>query len=72
MRLVYTEHPDIEVEIGDLPKTFRGEQVEVLDVIVPNKPESTGRVRVRHIDNDWEQEYFPGVIGAEWIEREDQ
>lgn len=72
MKLVYTDNPDIEVSLGDRPVLSRnGEQVEVCDIRKPHKPSSTGRVVIMYDDGQY-QEFFPSVIGAEWIEREDQ
>ena len=76
MRLIYTdgnraERPaGTDVQVGDEALTFRGEIVTVLGFTKPTHPGSTGRVAVG--DNDWRQEYFPSVIGAEWTDREDR
>jgi hypothetical protein len=43
---------------------------KVEHIIKPHKPASTGRVGLRYPNGDF-GEYFPNVIGAEWIERED-
>ena len=57
-----------EVMIGDAVTLRDGDVVTVKYITEPHKPSSTGRVGLveRNI------EYFPNVIGAEWIEREDQ
>jgi len=34
----------------------------------PHKPGSTGRVNVRSKLHGWEQEFYPSVVGAKWIE----
>lgn len=70
MRLVY-EKTGIEVKIGDKVKLSRGENVTVTRIVRPHKPESTGRVAVRY-KSGHKQEYFPVVVSAHWIEREDQ
>jgi hypothetical protein len=59
------------VKIGDEATTFRGEKVVVTGIHEPHKPQSTGRVAVRYGD-DTVREFFPGVIGASWINRNDQ
>jgi len=70
MKLVY-ETTGEEVKAGDRTETFRGEPCTVKYVVEPHKPSSTGRVCLEFSD-DWKHEYFPGVIGAKWIDREDR
>jgi hypothetical protein len=53
--------------VGDKYATFRGESVELIGMAQPRHAASTGRVRVM-FDDYSEGEYFPGVIGAKWIE----
>jgi hypothetical protein len=74
MKLVYENNPDVEVTVGDIVSTFRDEQVIIKYVTKPHKPSSTGRVGVQFVTDHPgnTQEYFPGVINAKWIEREDQ
>lgn len=71
MRLVYSVSKK-EVKIGDEVELRDGKYI--VDYITkPHKPSSTGRVGVKHKTKAVNTaEYFPGVIGAEWIEREDQ
>ncbi len=64
-RLVY-ESTGKAVSIGDKVKTFRGDTVTVLAVKPPRHSGSTGRVVVRFEDENFEQEFYPSVIGAEW------
>lgn len=72
MKLVY-EASGTEVKIGDEAILSRGERVVVTEITKPHKPESTGRVTVKgRRSNDFPQSYFPSVIGAKWVEREDQ
>ena len=67
MVLIYegTKEP---VKVDDIVKTFRGDVVRVVSFREPHKPSSTGRVYVKHDDHGWSSEYFPGVIGAKWVE----
>jgi hypothetical protein len=67
MKLVYSASSK-EVMIGDTVTLRDGEVVTVRYITEPHKPSSTGRVGLVEIST----EYFPNVIGAEWIEREDQ
>ncbi len=70
MRLVYTK-TGIEVKVGQTVKLSDGEMLEITGFLKPYTPYSSGRVVVRS-EESGERLYFPGVIGAEWIEREDQ
>ena len=74
MKLVYEKNPAFEVKVGDHAMTFRGDQVVVRGIVPPHKPSSTGRVLVHFAKEGPARicEYFPGVIGAKWVEREDQ
>ena len=79
MELVY-KATHLPVEIGDICALRDDIKVEVVGVQFPHKPSSTGRVFVMPIAEPHEEHgyrtgtlsYFPGVIGAEWINREDQ
>lgn len=66
MRLVY-ESTGEDVKAGDRTETFRGEPCTVKYIVEPHKSASTGRVCLEF--SDWKHEYFPGVIGAKWIDR---
>lgn len=76
MKLIY-ESTGAEVKVGDVAKTFRGEEVVISGFREPHKASSSGRVYVKPLNGrepyagapPWAtQEYFPGVIGARWIE----
>lgn len=67
MRLV-DEATQNEIKVGDIVKTFRGKSVTVEGMREPHKPSSTGRVTVRTLDGKQVREYFPGVIGAVWVD----
>lgn len=70
MRLIYSG-TDTEVKIGDIATLHNCERSVVVESIQrPHKPSSTGRINV--IIDGYPQSYFPSVINAEWIEREDQ
>lgn len=71
MRLVY-EDTNKEVRVGDIAATFRDESVLVKYITKPHKPSSTGRVGVSFLNEEHISEFFPSVINAKWIEREDQ
>lgn len=71
MRLVY-EKTGTEVKVGDVVTLRDGDEVKVTSIQPPHKPSSTGRVTVQIAPSDTEMSYFPAVIGAHWIEREDQ
>jgi hypothetical protein len=80
MRLVY-QHTNTEVKVGDLCRLSDGEWVKVSSFAKPHKPESSGKVNVLHgafdqerfvCDSELEDTYYVSIIGAEWVEREDQ
>lgn len=73
MKLIYS-NTKTEVQIGDVVRTHNHVALMTVKRITqPHKPGSTGRVYVRPIGEDrGGGEYFPSVIGAEWIERTDQ
>ena len=72
MRLVYDESGDAPVQIGD-PVIVSGTPYYVMSITEPHKPSSTGRVLCKAMTEEgWVCEWFPSVIGAKWIEREDQ
>jgi hypothetical protein len=71
MRLVYANSKE-EVKIGDVVRTFYGENVQVTNFEKPHHGGSTGRVYVKCADHVWQQVFYPSVVGAVWIEREDQ
>lgn len=75
MKLVYDDTGE-EVQVGDTARTFRGDEIRVAAVVLPAHGGSTGRVYVKYVD-DWmkpvnTREFFPSVIGATWVDREDQ
>ena len=71
MKLVYDKTND-EVKTGDLCTLRDGEKASVVRIEKPRHGGSTGRVFVKSNDSDWSQGFFPTVIGATWIEREDR
>ena len=70
MKLVYKSNGQ-EVKVGDTIKTNSGESVIVKYFAKPHKPASSGKITVQHTDGG-QREYYVGVIGAEWIDREDR
>jgi len=61
-----------EAVIGQEVTTFCGKKGTLTRIDKPHKPSSTGRVYIDDEDGNFMGEYFPGVIGGKWIEREDQ
>ena len=72
MRLIY-ESNQREVKTGDTVH-LDGNAYTVYSFSEPHKPASSGKVFIRPISNEngFSAEYYVGVIGAKWIEREDQ
>jgi len=73
MRLVYTSDDNTgkEVAKGDTVELSSGEMVTVDSIEKPRHGGSTGRVYIKY-ENGSIQGYYPSVVGAEWIEREDR
>lgn len=75
MRLVY-EATGEEVKVGDKVTTAGGEEVTVAHFAKPHKSSSSGKVTVEYkAESDSRfafREFYVSVIGAKWIEREDQ
>lgn len=70
MKLVYKATQQ-EVKVNDMVTIDSG-VVMIISIEKPRHGGSTGRVYVQHVGRRWQQGYYPVVIGAEWIEREDQ
>jgi hypothetical protein len=69
MRLVYNETGE-EVKIGDKVE-LNGVDYKVTFIIYPWNLCSNGRVEVKSDIGQFSR-YFPSVIGAYWIEKENQ
>ena len=69
MKLVYSINND-PVQLGDLVTLSDGTEVKIHYFRKPHKPESSGKVTVQ--EHGTTREYFVSVIGAKWIDREDQ
>jgi hypothetical protein len=71
MQLIY-EKTNEPVKTGDVAHTFDGEAVVVTGWRAPHHAGSTGRVYVRSMDDrGWETEFYPSVINAKWVGRDD-
>ena len=75
MRLVYMKDGS-EVKVGDIVQ-HEGQPWRVAFFRPPHKPASSGKVSIAPVTRDPDSmfgtcEYYVGVIGAEWIEREDR
>jgi hypothetical protein len=55
------------LKLGDAVETFRGERAILLGIAEPHKPASTGRVYIQFDGTTYAREFFPSVIGAEWV-----
>jgi deoxycytidine triphosphate deaminase len=69
MRLVYNDY-GYEVKVGDTVRLRDNETATVVRFDKPHKPSSSGKCIVSVKGRN--REYYVGVIGAEWIEREDR
>jgi hypothetical protein len=70
MRLVYQKNQQ-EVSVGDVVRVK-----EILYKVVhfnpPHQPASSGKVSIRLLGGTLQEQVYVGIIGAEWIEREDR
>lgn len=71
MKLVY-ESSGVEVKEGDEANLKDGKPVIVTSIEKPRHGGSTGRVHVRVAGTARNTGYYPSVIGAKWIDRDDQ
>lgn len=72
MRLIYEGSDNAPVKLGDTVHVD-GTPYYVMSIVKPHKPASTGRVLCKAMTEEaWVCEWYPSVIGAKWIEREDQ
>lgn len=71
MRLIY-QSTKAEVKVGDITHV-RNQPYVVTQIRQPHSPASTGRVCLRSMcERKYYFEYYPIVIGADWVEREDR
>ena len=72
MQLVYDWSVDAPVQVGDVVHV-RGIPYTILAIREPHKPSSTGRVICQSMTEEkWLTVWFPSVVKAHWIDREDQ
>jgi hypothetical protein len=72
MRLVYANDLNKEVKVGDVVH-ISGKPHYVVFFRKPHSPASSGKIVVASMDErKFQSEYFVGVAGAVWIEREDR
>lgn len=70
MRLVYRKNGKA-VEVGDKVK-IRDDEYEVTYFREPHSSNSSGKITVRGEGDEFSNEYYVGIVGAVWVEREDQ
>lgn len=72
MQLVYDDSDNAPVHVGDVVHVS-GTPYTIIMIREPHKPSSTGRVVCKAMTEEaWITEWFPSVVKAHWIEREDQ
>jgi hypothetical protein len=59
-----------ELAIGDERTTFRNGPVKIDSLQPPDQPGSTGRMYVRFGDGSKSSGLFPGVVNAEFVDRD--
>lgn len=71
MKLIYAN--GVEVKVGDTVHLRASHlDCEIVEIVEPASPASTGRVYVSWDGSDTKHGYFPSVVGARWVGREDQ
>lgn len=70
MRLVY-EKSGLEVQVGHKVVGPHGEVFTVEYFREPHSPASSGKITIKDFQ-DHTHEFYVGIIGAKWIEREDR
>jgi hypothetical protein len=71
MRLIY-QSTKAEVKVGDVTHV-RNQPYIITLIREPHTPASTGRVCLRSMcERGYYVEYYPSVVDAEWVEREDR
>lgn len=70
MRLIYTKTGG-PVQLGDVVQ-LDGEMHTIVSFRPPHKPSSSGKITLKAQGAQYESEYFVGIIGAKWVDREDQ
>jgi hypothetical protein len=63
--ILVDEKTRLPLKLGQMVKTFRGENAKFIGATLPTRPNSTGRVYL--LIDGRETGYYPGVIGAKWI-----
>ena len=56
-----------EMRFGDLVETFRGERGVLQGFTPPHKPSSTGKVYVLVDGSNFQNQWYPSVIGCEFV-----
>lgn len=71
MKLVHSV-TGVEVHVGDMVESFRGERAEVTGWIEPKTPASSGRIEVRYVGGVGSAVFYPSVFDHVFVEREDR
>jgi hypothetical protein len=66
MRLVNDD--EIELEVGDIVSTFRGERVKIVGLQEPQESSKSGYILAQYLDlPHWVNRWYPSVIGARFV-----
>ena len=71
MNLVYETDGKL-VKVGDKCRLRDGEEVTIEYFRKPDTSNSSGKVSVSAEGCDFQREYYVSIIGAHWVNREDQ
>ena len=72
MKLVYDKDLSV-VKVGDRGIAKDGKHYDIVRIVPPESARQTGRVYLKEVGGEeFEMGYYPNVIDATWIEREDR
>jgi hypothetical protein len=65
MKLV--DDDGVELKVGDIVSTFRGERVMIVGLEEPREFGKSGYIHARYLDAQWVNHWYPSVINARFV-----
>ncbi len=53
-----------EIKVGDVRSTGKGESVTITGLQPPHKASSQGKVSVKSVEQEWQQQFYASVVGG--------
>ena len=53
-----------EIKVGDVRSTGKGESVTITGLQPPHKASSQGKVSVKSVEAEWQQQFYASVVGG--------